>query len=299
MGTMSDANPRGSLAARRAVSYAEEAAEFALAAKRRSAALAAREECKARTSSRSSMRHLHLGLAAAARRNEDRQRAAARIQLAYAHRLEEWIERRNRDTPRPSLMSGVIDTTAARGAVLSVCGDGGVEYLVTASDDSVRRTHELEVSLGEGPSQDAMRGASPAARDEGLERRWPRYGSSVRRWGVTAVAAAPLTLGDRLHGALTVIDPPEPQQVTDYREVNIAAAALDQVLLGQPGASGLHLFEEADFQPALHAASGVVVSRAGLRFDEAVVLIREHAHAHDRPVADVAAEINRGTLTLP
>lgn len=226
---------------------------------------------------------------------------AARRAVQSALEAAEFVaaaERRAAADPPPAFMSRVVDTTASQGAVLSVRGEGAVEYLVAASDSAARRLHELEVTLGEGPSTAAMDGQSPYARDEELERRWPHYGSTVRGWGVTALAAVPLRLGSgRMRGALTVVDPPE--QVADNRKVETVAEAIDKTLIARPGAWGLCWFEEEDFQPTLHMASGVLVSRTGLRFDDAIALIHVHAYAEDRLVADVAADIIRGKLTLP
>lgn len=296
---MSEEDSRASLeGARRALRSTEEAAAFASAAERHAAECAAREEAKSRAATRSSASHLHMCLAGAARRDQQRQAAVAQIHQAYARRLNDWVVRQAADDPRPGFMSGVVDTTASHGAILSLRGDDAVEYLVAASDSTSRRVHELELSLREGPSAAAMEGESPQVRREELDRRWPQYGSTIRRWDVTALAAAPLRLtSGRLRGALTVVDPPE--QVAGSQTVETAAQALSDVLTSPPGASALCWFEEEDFQPALHVASGLLVSRSGLWFDEAVALIRAHAHAENQLVAHVATDLIRGTLTLP
>ena len=57
--------------------------------------------------------------------------------------------------------------------------------------------------LGEGPCITCIQTGRPAVSGSlGSDRRWPRFGGSVARMGVHSVLALPLTVGDRVIGAI-------------------------------------------------------------------------------------------------
>ncbi len=57
--------------------------------------------------------------------------------------------------------------------------------------------------LGEGPCITCLRSARPAVSGSlGSDRRWPHFGGAVARMGVHSVLALPLTVGDRVIGAI-------------------------------------------------------------------------------------------------
>lgn len=68
---------------------------------------------------------------------------------------------------------------------------------------------------------------------------------------------------------------------------------------GETDVPGVDQFADADFQPALHQAAGMLCERTGLPIEDAIDLIRAHAYAEDRPVSEVAAEVIRGTVLEP
>jgi len=251
----------------------------------------------------SSSAQVHARIAAMHRRSEACQRAAGRMHLTFAHNLARWALGEDADLLlRPVLMTAVANTAGWSGAVLSLSDLSGGERLVAASDETARRTHELEVTLNEGPSWDALNGGEPLARGVELERRWPRYGAAVAELGVGAVAAVPIELGgEDLGGALTVMGtslPTPTDRACGLREVAEALArtvlqAPDVVHTDESGVPGLEVFQDEDFQPALHQAAGVLRTQFGWDMDSAVALIRAHAFAEDRPIAEIAADVCR------
>ena len=251
----------------------------------------------------------HQRMAAIHRRSEQRQRAAERLHGAFARNLESWLGRQvGASSERPLLMSAVASTCGWPSAVLTLYSRDGIERLVAASDPTARQAHELEVALAEGPSWEAARGNATAENGTDLERRWPQYGPAVGRLGVHAVAAAPLDLAvDHLRGSLTVVGEVAPALSLDSFRIGEIADALARTVLHVPDvvrADGrdlpsLEVFDDEDFQPALHQAAGVLHERCGWSIDNAIALIRAHAYAEDRPVQEVADEVVRGGLLLP
>jgi hypothetical protein len=82
------------------------------------------------------------------------------------------------------------------------------------------------------------------------------------------------------------------------------ASALDEgilrsanlVRIADTGPPSLEMFEDEDFQPTLHQAAGVLYAVQGWALDDAIALIRAHAYAEDRPVAEVADDVLAGRL---
>lgn len=284
-----------------AVEVATERAENAEAAAAHAAQAAARQERLA--SSGSSAAEVHARLARAHRASERRLRAAAGLQRDYAWLMAGWVARHDPDSlARPVFMNAVARTVGWRDAVLSVRDHHGAEQLVAASDETARRAHELEMILGEGPSWDGGLGRCILVAGDGLKDRWPRYASAVASLDVHAVAAEPVHLGSDLLGALTLTDADEgansSSNLTDIvaalRQCLLSAPELLQAL--QPEVPTFDPFEDADVQPELHQAAGVLRERTGLPVDDAIDLIRAHAYAEDCSVADVAAEVLNGSL---
>ena len=254
------------------------------------------------------MAGLHADMAARQRETEACHRAAERMHDLFARRLEKWAVRQDRSLMlRPALMAAVANAAGWQGAVLTLWRGRPAERLVAASDATARQAHELEVTLAEGPSWDAVEGVEPAARGPELDRRWPRYGPAVKQLGVRAVAAVPLALSRNLTGSLTVVGSVEPSRTEQKSGLNEVAEALTRTVIHAPdlvcvdgaGMPGLLLFEDEDFQPRLHQAAGMVHQRWGWSTDDAVAAIRAHAYAEQRSVVDVADDVIRGRTFGP
>jgi len=285
--------------ARAAVEQARRAAEHA-------DSLAAEQERLAASSSSSSRAAMHARVAAMHRRSEACQRAAERLHARFWRRLQRCIARADAaSSVRPVFMRAVATTAGWDGAVLTVCNGSGVESLVAASDARARQSHEIDVAVGEGPSWEALRGRASQAGGVDFERRWPRFGAAAAEHGVHAAAGIPLRLsGSGLRASLTVVGATEPSlagvvNLTEIGEV-LTGTVLCAPRVVRAGAHppGLELFEDEDFLPALHQAAGALHERCGWDAEDAVALLRAHAFAEDRPVAEVAAEVLRGVSPL-
>jgi len=295
-------DPRDSLeSAWRAVESATRRAEAAEAAAERAANAAARLERLA--ASGSGAAELHARVARRQRESEQCQRTTAKLQRNFAWMMAGWAARRDPDSvTRPVLMNAVAHMVGWRDALLVVRDQRGSEQLVAVSNVNAQRAHELETILGEGPSWEATQGRCLRAVGAELEDRWPWYGEAVAALGVHAVAAVPMPVGTELTGGL-ILTGPAKGEYGSGRLPDIAAA-LRQCLLAAPELMStsatdlpeLGQFADTDVQPVLHQAAGALNARIGVPIEDAIDLIRARAYAEDRPVADVAAEVTRGSV---
>jgi hypothetical protein len=240
-------------------------------------------------------------MAALQRRIEERHRSSARLHELHAIRLAKWL-----DTPgmlRPAFMAAVATALGLRGAAAAIRGRQ-TYAVVAASDDVARAAHELEVVLGEGPAAAAVAAGTPIrVGGSALAERWPRYGPAVAELGVRAVIAAPLLLPDRRPavclGALCAYDGhPVIADGTAEATGRIADALTHTVLRTIEGDGFPSVFEEADYQAVVHQAVGVISVQCDCGITDAEALLRAHAFAEDRPVADVAQDVVEGRLRL-
>lgn len=239
------------------------------------------------------------------RRAEACQRAADRLLTRYAQRLEEWATRADAGALlRPLLMREVARFAGWGGVVLTLRSRSGGEVLVAASDVRARRVYELQVTLDEGPTREVAQGREAVAYGAQLERRWPRFAQEAGALGVQAAAAMPVHLGaTHMGGSLSAIGPP-PERSFDLQGLRTVAQVLDTAILHAPGLvrgrdtelPGLEMFEQEDFQPGLHQAAGVLHERHGWEVNGVVALIRMHAYAENRSVAEVAEDVLLGRL---
>jgi len=301
---MASVDRRTREAAFRAAGSARQAAERS----RRAAELAAQAGALAErllADSPKPLAEVRARTAAMQRQNAACQRTADRMLSNFARRLQRWAASEDAgQRARPVLMREAAEFAGWGGVVLTLPAGSGGKLLVAASDQRVRRFHELEVVVGEGPTMDAYQGHRSLAHDEELARRWPRFAGAAERLGVHAAAAVPLDLaGGATQAALTAVGPPLPAQPGEgLARLQQVAHALDQGILATSrrvnptgtDVPGLHLFEREDFQPALHQAAGVLHERHGWGLHDAIALLEAHAFAEDRPVADVAEDVLAG-----
>jgi ANTAR domain len=78
-----------------------------------------------------------------------------------------------------------------------------------------------------------------------------------------------------------------------------AAAALLQLDTGSASSFADNTVGRAAYQLQVHQASGMVMVQAGVTIEEAFLLLRAHAFAVGRPVADVARDVVERRLRFP
>lgn len=195
------------------------------------------------------------------------------------------------------LCADAAETLSATGVGVSVMAGDGVHGLTAASDPVTERIEELQFTLGEGPCIDAFATSRPVLipdLDERVMRRWPVYGPAVQDEGIRAVFAFPLQVGAVRLGVLDVFRTQAgPLSRTQIGQaVMFADRAVTTLLDGQDQPRGDQELDEAvGHRARLYQAQGMVMVQLKIPLAEAMVRMRAHAYAANRPLSEVAADV--------
>jgi ANTAR domain len=175
-----------------------------------------------------------------------------------------------------------------------------VTRAVIHADNLAAQIEELTLTLGDGPSVDAVADARPVLVDDlsiaefGV--RWPGFTQSVSALGVAALMSLPLRIGAirlgvvTLHrrgpGALTVTQLADALILTD----------LICVLLTNPKRGYLEadrFIQPIEFMtdPEVHQATGMIVVQLDVDAETAFIRLRARAYATNRRLSDVARDV--------
>jgi len=185
-------------------------------------------------------------------------------------------------------MSGASVVLMGAEIVPSVAGAYGVSVTV----------QDLEFTLGEGPASDAYAEGKPVLVDD-LElatSRWPLFARALADTGMRSMYAIPLQVGAVKLGVLVLYrDQPG---VLENEELSAALLVADlvtnQVLDLQAGAVAESLawgLEVDDNRAVVHQATGMISAQLDCGIGEALVRLRGHAFAAERPIDEVAADV--------
>lgn len=234
--------------------------------------------------------------------------------------------------------AGLVDTcqrsTAVTGVGLAVMDADGVGGLVAATDGVAQRMEDLQFSLGEGPCRDAARSGVPVLvpdlRDT-APHRWPAYVPGALDQGIRAVFTFPLRVGSTAIGVLDLYRARDGDLTGAQFDAAAAFAdAATAVLLhlqysGTParGAGAepdgstpdgefpppQHLTKVLDRRAVVHQAAGMISVQLKTPPADALVRLRAHSFAVDRPIMEVATDVvarrlrfddsDAGTSTTP
>lgn len=198
------------------------------------------------------------------------------------------------------------EVTGVAGVALSVATDAA-RSTVCATDDLSNRLEDLQDTLGEGPTVEALRSgqnvlvADLAASDG----RWPGFTPAASAEGVRAVFVFPLRMGAARVGALALHRTDAgPLDEGQFKDAWVLADAATVLLMlsspdGEPSAaSDWVLGDRSRFRPEVHQAVGVTMVDLDVSPREAFARICAHAFATNTPIGVVAAEIVARTLRL-
>lgn len=198
------------------------------------------------------------------------------------------------------LCAAAVGALSASGVSVSVLAENGVPGVTAASDTVSRRIEELQFVLGEGPCIEAFADRRPVLAPDladGALSRWPVYASAAYDSGVRAVFAFPLQVGASRLGVLEVLRP-EPGRLTaaelglalTFTEVAVTAL-LDRQADAGPGAAADGLDRAMERRVELFQAQGMVMVQLAVPLADALVRLRAHAYAEDRPLDEVARDV--------
>lgn len=190
----------------------------------------------------------------------------------------------------------------AEGATITFSGGGNaVPGVLLSSRPSFDEVEELQVSLGEGPGVEAMRGLGPVLVDDlaSLESsgRWPAFAPAAVALGVRAMFAFPIQTGAARIGVLNI-----------YRSTNLpllgseladalayASSALVMALDQRGGIIPDMDDPQNDASPhwrtEVHQATGMVSVQLGVGMADALASMRAYSYSNGRRLSDVAVDV--------
>jgi GAF domain len=206
------------------------------------------------------------------------------------------------DTPelQQLLVTACAAALPVSGVGLIVMSDSGPGAILAATDGAARVMEELQFTLGEGPCVDASRERRTVLQPNlalTAPQRWPAFAAGALEAGIRAIFAFPLQVGGIPLGVLDLYrDSSGDLDAGELAEALAFADAATTVLLhlqSQTGPGDLHpeLLALVEDRAEVHQATGMVSVQAVLGLAEALILLRAHAYAAERPIVDVARDV--------
>lgn len=192
------------------------------------------------------------------------------------------------------------EITSMNGAGVMLMSDDVPQGSVCTSNAVSALIEQVQYSLGEGPCIDAYNQDRPVLEPDLAQParpRWLAFTQPVLEAGVRAVFGFPLRVGAVRLGALNLYrDQPGPLSDDQHADALVLAdIAAELILMLQADApSGLlaaELEAGADFHHVVHQASGMIAAQLDVNVADALVRLRAHSFADDRPLAEVAADV--------
>jgi hypothetical protein len=206
--------------------------------------------------------------------------------------------------------AAAVDAVKVTGAWLSAA-DGAEPpgHLMSVTDAVSMRLAELELTLGEGPSADAVANGGPVLVSDLGEteagRRWPVFAPAARQAGAAAIFAFPLRLGAIRAGVMGLYR----DQAGRLSDVQLGDALLfaDAAVLllitadeagGAAAGPGGQPADLAGHRAEIDQATGMLTEQLGVGIKEAFIRLRAYSYVNDRPLAGVARDIVARRLRL-
>ena len=185
--------------------------------------------------------------------------------------------------------------------------DGRPAGTIAASSARFRLLEEVQFTMGEGPCIEAYAARSPILEPDLLGsgiRRWPLYAPAAGAEGVSAVFALPIQIGAARLGVLDLYRyeaaPLTPEALADG--LGLGRICLDTLLSADIGNAGEDLADGLGaafgLNSAAYQAQGAIMVQLGISLADAMVRLRAHAYATDRPISDVARDVLDGTIAF-
>jgi ANTAR domain len=209
--------------------------------------------------------------------------------------------------------TAAVAAVEVTGAWLSAARGAEAGHLMRITDEVSGLLAELELTLGEGPGQDARTCGGPVlASDLGeveAVRRWPVFAPAARQAGAAAIFAFPLQIGAIRAGVLGLYrERPGPLSAFQLGDALIFADTATLLLLdaqdpaageaadgsgpgGQPADLAIHRGE-------IDQATGMLTEQLGTSMADAFVRLRAYAYVNDLRLTDVARDIVARRLRL-
>jgi hypothetical protein len=145
-------------------------------------------------------------------------------------------------------------------------------HTIASSDERSARIDEVQFTLGEGPSRDAIAWRRPVLTsdlDAPESNRWPVYRGVARDAGVRGVLTFPLHIGASVLGVMTIyLERPEPMAEEAMAMALAFAGRATEILLD--GTVEASLETVLELEADIYIAQGMTTIDAGLSLTEAM-----------------------------
>lgn len=191
------------------------------------------------------------------------------------------------------------------GTAITLMGSGGVPAAGYASDPVTERLQGLQFTIGHGPVAEAHATGVPVSEVDlggGGSARWLGFCREAVEGGICAVFSFPLRVGAARVGVLTVYQAePGPLAGDTYADALVVAELFTRMILGwqadaSDGSLAVELGDVGAYHAAVHQASGRISVQLDIDIGEAVALLRARSFATSRPIDELAADVNNGTI---
>ncbi len=203
-----------------------------------------------------------------------------------------------------------VQAVGVSGAGLMLMGGSNSLEPVYVTDSRIGEVEELQATLGQGPSTDALESGRPVlVGDLGAPMsayRWPRFTAEAGRLGICGMYSLPLALGAIEVGVLDLYND-APGHLDQRQLVDALIYADTALLLTLDAQSGIATPVDSEYPtghgPVLwhaevHQAAGMLSTELGVSALQALVRLRSYAHAHHKPLPEVARAVVERRLRL-
>jgi hypothetical protein len=189
---------------------------------------------------------------------------------------------------------------AVSGAGIMLVVDDGLAGSLCTTDEISAAIEDLQYTLGEGPCVDAYDLDEPVLEPDlaaPSAPRWPAFTPAALESGARAIFGFPVRTGAARLGALNVYnDQCGPLTDQQHQDALIIAELLAETILalqsGMPeGQIAIALEQGANFRYVVHQAAGMISVQLDVTVSDALVRLRAHAFASQRPLTEVAADV--------
>lgn len=192
------------------------------------------------------------------------------------------------------------EVTGMTGAGIMLMAGDAPQGSLCSTDEVSELIEQLQYALGEGPCVDAYQQGRPVLEPDlrhPVTPRWLSFAGPAAAAGARAVFGFPMQLGAVRLGALNLYCD-QAGQISDDQHAEalvMAGIAAQAVLVFQakapPGSLAVELEANADFHYNVHQAAGMVSVQLGVSVREALVRVRAHSFAVDKPLAAIAQDV--------
>lgn len=198
------------------------------------------------------------------------------------------------------LCQSCAEVLDADGGAITLSYTGSARITLCATDEVAARLEDLQEVLGQGPGPTAYTSGKPViaalaadAAAESAARRWPLLAQAAHAaLGFAAtVYALPIRPDADLLGVLTLYQARPRELAQGLSSAQFLADTLGAALLRDPDSQTELAPGPWATRAQVHQATGAVVAQLRISPDDALVLLRAHAFAHDTTLAAIAAEV--------